>query len=123
MKKTLANYRINIPLLKTGVVVFIDKRDELQAYYRGLMEELNLETHTIRDGLTICDVSDNYNPVILVDSSLNKLEFITTLVHEILHAVNFICQQKRIGTSQENDELIAYMQGYILEEILRELKY
>ncbi len=41
-----------------------------------------------------------------------------TILHELLHIVNFIAEQKGIDTSPSNDEALAYLQGYIGVKIL-----
>ena len=43
---------------------------------------------------------------------------LTTLVHELLHATTYILDYKGVPISQDNDECMAYLQGYLLTQAL-----
>lgn len=45
-----------------------------------------------------------------------------TVAHECLHAANYISQNIGHKADEDNDEVIAYILGYLVEVIHRELK-
>jgi len=42
-----------------------------------------------------------------------------TLCHELMHLVMYICDLKGIRPEQDNDEPLAYLQGYLAEELFK----
>ena len=40
-----------------------------------------------------------------------------TLCHELMHLVMYICELKGIRPEQDNDEPLAYLQGYLAEKL------
>jgi len=59
---------------------------------------------------------------ILVKANKNQFrEFVGVLTHEIVHAVQYILRQRRIGLSEETEEVHAYLTENLLVRILKEL--
>lgn len=106
---------VEIALYNVDVVFVIDEDWSLinKKFKLGLTEEdLKFYAWTIEHP----DYKDKYETWVLLKPS--KLDY-NTVLHELLHVVNFIALQKGIEVSAENDEALAYLQGYIGEKLLK----
>jgi len=68
-----------------------------------------------------CNYNENYGiAAIMLD--INSPELVDNIYHEALHAAGFIVTSLGFEYSFNNDELLAYLQGYISDKILSFLK-
>lgn len=105
---------IEIDIYNVDVVVVIEEdwTQTNKKFKLGLEEEdLKFYAWTIQHP----EYKDKYETWLLLKP--RKLDN-NTILHELLHIVNFIAEQKGIDSTPSNDEALAYLQGYIGEKIL-----
>lgn len=117
MKGKIEVQDILIDVINSGVSVWISSRDTMneQVTTNPVLKGQSLLGEGII-GRTMHDTSSSNFPVIWINSALSKPQQISTLAHEAVHAANMICQKKGIETSQDNDEMIAYIVEYIMKK-------
>lgn len=68
-----------------------------------------------------CQYSEKHN-VIVIMLDINSPKLVENIYHEALHAAGFIITSIGMSYNFDNDELMAYLQGYISDKILSFLK-
>jgi hypothetical protein len=71
--------------------------------------------HKSMGNMPSCQKVDNGNCIIWMPKKIRKE--VTTVAHEVVHAVQFICNSRDIDMVQEQEH-IAYMVQYIMAKIL-----
>ena len=67
--------------------------------------------------------TEGTNPVIWVDSNLDKVELISCLSHEILHAIFFeLLRRGSYVWEANNAEHYTYLMEYCMKTVLKEIK-
>jgi len=56
---------------------------------------------------------------IWINKKNNKKDKIKYIAHEALHATNFMLKSRGIRANTTNDEIAAYLQGFIIKNIIK----
>ena len=107
---------IELPIYYTDIIFIIDH--DWTAASKKL--KLDLSQDDLKAHALTLDNSDNYITeyeiyLLLKPGFLD----INTLMHEVMHIVMYICMFKGIHPDPANDEPLAYLQGYIAEELFK----
>lgn len=105
---------IELPIYNLDIVILIDNWEEANKKFKlGLDEDWYL-SHAIT--MTHPVYTDKYEIFLLLRKPY--LDY-NTVLHELHHVLNMFCNCKGIIPDPENDEALAYLQGYIGEKILK----
>lgn len=103
-------YRVKVPIYNRHVYISFDREK--------VSKKFNVDISEGFAGITI-----KLDPIIIVfiDEDLYCQNFLT---HESIHAAGFVLEMAGIDIDIENDEPLAYLAGWIAEEInKRYIKY
>lgn len=103
---------IELPIYYAEVVVIIDNWVEANKKFKLELKEGEFNS----DAITIVDEDRTKEVYILFKSDGLT---IGNLCHELVHLINAICISREIELDRNNDEPIAYLSGYLAEEIYK----
>ncbi len=72
-------------------------------------------------GLGRCIILGNGGTILWLRDYPKSAQSLATITHEVFHAVYFVLDKVGIKISDDSDELVAYMQGYLVEKILNRI--
>lgn len=98
---------IELPIYDLDIVIVINDWQEANKKFNLQLTEEDYEAVA----WTIYEVNDHEIYMLLKD---NQFKYIT---HELFHVISAICKMRGIIMEPENDEPLAYLQGYIAEKI------
>jgi len=103
---------IELPIYEVDIIVVIDSWEEANKQYdlRFIEEDYDV------DGWTIHTHGSLKTEEILVMLKSSTITY-NVICHEVFHCVSAVCKKKGIIMDIENDEPLAYLQGYIAEKI------
>lgn len=122
---------IDVPIYKGWVMVSINQTDDefVRSYMkaRGIADRTIAEIacshvqqdHDVEQGKT---AHMNGNVMIRVYSEVETPEQFNTLVHELLHATDFILDYRGLKLVDGSDEAYTYLIGYLMEETMKAYK-
>ena len=105
---------IELPIYENNIIVIIDSWEEANQQY-----DLNFtkEDYTA-DGWTIHNHGNLDSEDILVMLKTDTANY-SIICHELFHCVSAVCSKKGIKMDIENDEPLAYLQGYLADKIFQ----
>lgn len=126
-------FEIDIPIFNSTIIVsfesFINLRKRLYSEFKIDIDKnvfgggdgivIDLENEYQKTGFILLAI-DNFYKRIKTKTTYTQLY--CTLVHEVLHATTTILNNRGVPINFENDETIAYLQEFILSEILTKMK-
>lgn len=122
---------IDVPIYKGWVMVSINQTDEqfVRSYMkaRGITDRTAAEiacSHVSQDSEVEHGKTAHLfgNVMIRVYSPLESPEHFNTLVHELLHATDFILDYRGLKLVDGSDEAYTYLIGYLMEETMKSYK-
>jgi len=127
-KKSTEHFYVDVPIFNMEVNVFIGKREDFSGWLSSCFEVKDPkleESAEAAEGL-VFELED-YGYVGHVGMFLNdfkaKLETekhtaLGTLAHECVHAAKSVCSSRGMPFDEENEELSAYLVGFLVQKIL-----
>lgn len=103
---------IELPIYDIEIVIIINNWEEASKKFKLKFteEEYEAEAWTIYNAPYL---SDSEIFMLFKDDSLDY----NTMIHELTHCISGICKLRGIGLDIENDEPIAYLQGYVGQKL------
>ena len=111
--------KIKVDIFPSNIFVYVGNtfKEAKSNFEKDFYTELPLpETVVAR-----CQYSEKHN-VIAIMLDINDPKLVEHIYHEALHAAGFIITSIGMTYNFDNDELLAYLQGYISDKILSFLK-
>ena len=111
--------KIKVDIFPSNIFVYVGNtfKEAKSNFEKDFYTELPLpETVVAR-----CQFSEKYN-VIAIMLDINDPKLVEHIYHESLHAAGFIITSTGMTYNFDNDELLAYLQGYLADKILSFLK-
>lgn len=108
-----------IPVFCTDVILVIhDDFDEVDKKYNlGIREDFNgANPNENVCALTVLHPDSNKKAEIYVLFRPGELD-VDTVTHESMHILNYICLETGVQYDVNNDEVFAYLQGYIMKKL------
>lgn len=110
--------KIRIDLFGIDIIFCKNKKQYIEA-----MKKTNVKDIPLFDckGITIQLGNDNgslNSIVVAIDSEVNEIDYLDTLVHELSHATTLVMNYYVI----DNDEFRSYMIGYLFKEAYKYIK-
>ena len=127
MVKPKTYFDVEIPIFSVRVIIWLKDFDSLckemmERFDIGIADDifqksadgcvLNLEGDYFVSGYVLLALKDFKKRV-----KEDKAEAMSTLVHECLHVATAVMHNRGIPVSYENDETIAYIQSYLVEQV------
>ena len=72
-------------------------------------------------GIGRCVMLENGGTILWIRDYPNEAGSLSCITHEVFHAVYFLLGRVGIEISDDSDELVAYMQGYLVNKILNRI--
>jgi hypothetical protein len=106
---------IELPIYHLDIVILIS--DSWETYNKKFKLNLDSEYLSAHAVTTVHPEYKEKHEIYL----LLKPKYLdyNTLCHELMHLVMYICDLKGIRPEQDNDEPLAYLQGYLAEELFK----
>ena len=104
---------IELPIYDLEIVVIIDKWEEANKKFKLRFTEAEYQA----EAWTIYDEPYLSHSEIFMLFKESALDY-NTLLHELTHCISGVCKLRGIKLDENNDEPLAYLQGYIGEKLL-----
>lgn len=105
---------IELPIYDLEIVIIIDKWQEANKKFKLRFTESEYEAAA----WTIYDEPYLSGSEIFMLFKEDSLDY-NTILHELTHCISGVCKLRDIKLDKDNDEPIAYLQGYIGEKLLK----
>ena len=114
-----------VPIYGTVVTLYrTEKKETFEALKKKLSEKYYLSTSETAGGFCFSKVIKGYHHVVIaVDTGFHKkTALLGVILHEIIHAVNFIFVQKGVVLDRYNDETQAYFTEWMFMKVYKFFK-
>ena len=111
--KYLHKKTIGVPLYRGNLMIILTNDKKHLQKYLPEFRNIGIYAHT-----WCCNINkiESFVIVLNFDNSFRKIHN-GSIAHEALHAANFIAKDRGIESDLENDEPIAYLTEWIVDEI------
>ena len=122
----MIKFSIRLSIYKTTIDVFIggtedDRKEFLTRFYDGDNLKYIIDEVKANDATTIIHHKTENIIILLNESPKTNNFWMSILVHETSHATRKILQRINTPYTDETEEVYAYLQQFIFEEILNNL--
>lgn len=114
--------KIPLPIYRMTIYVWLGKPEEADKEFQKTwyVREGKNEIILMHGGTKTLS-SKGIDPIIWIDSGTNKIDIISGLSHELLHAITYQLFDRGLYFDSENHESYAYILGYCMQEALKKL--
>lgn len=121
------HFLVNIDVFKVSVVFSVNETDQQLksnlGRLRPVIEEDIISVVNLDNSDGICkDLGNHGSCLIRLKSLENKGGFMSTVSHEIFHAVHNIAHYRGLKLTNSSEETYAYMIGYLTKEFYKKVK-
>lgn len=121
---------IHIKIYRLTLTVFVGQGEDFVKYIKSCKDNKKFRglSQAVEQGTAEYEAATYWNesertPVMYLPKLNTRPKTINVIVHELSHVCFYILNNVGIQTSSANDEVFAYLQGWLAEEVFKKEDY